>query len=202
MRTKTLLAAAVMLAAGLASSMAQSNVYSLNVVGYVNTPLIAGFNLISSPLNTTSNTLNGVFTAPGFGDTIYKHNGSTFDISTYVGTWSPDLPLKPGEGVFYLAGAPLTNTFVGEVLQGSLTNPIPANFSIRSSQVPQAGTLSELNFPAGFGDTAYFFRGTPRAYVISTFVGTWSPDLTNAVGEAFWINAGTAANWTRNFTVQ
>src|SRR5207249_3273515 len=36
MRTKTLLAAAAMLAAGFASSMAQSNVYSLNVVGYVN----------------------------------------------------------------------------------------------------------------------------------------------------------------------
>jgi hypothetical protein len=38
MRTKTLLLAAALSAAGLATSLAQSNVYSLNVVGYVNVP--------------------------------------------------------------------------------------------------------------------------------------------------------------------
>ena len=41
MRTKALLCAAA-LAAGTAASMAQSNVYSLNIVGYVNVPLTSG----------------------------------------------------------------------------------------------------------------------------------------------------------------
>lgn len=198
MRTK-LLAAAAILAAGLASSMAQSNVYSLNVVGYVNKPLVAGFNLISNPLNTTNNTLSGLFSTPGFGDTVYKYNGASFDISTYVGSWSPNQTLAPGEGVFYQAGAAFTNTFVGEVMQGSLANPIPAGFSIRSSQVPETNTLANLQFPAAFGDTVYYFRG--GTYAISTYVGAWSPDVGPAVGEAFWVNSGAGANWTRNFTV-
>ena len=47
MRTKTLLLTAALSAAGIASSMAQ--VYSVNAVGYVNTPLVTGFNLISNP---------------------------------------------------------------------------------------------------------------------------------------------------------
>src|SRR6185369_17551314 len=68
MRTK-LLAAAAILAAGIASSMAQSNVYSLNVVGYVNRTFVGGglFSLTANPLNTTNNTLGGVFGLPGTG---------------------------------------------------------------------------------------------------------------------------------------
>ena len=60
MRTK-LIAAAAILAAGLASSMAQSNVYSLNVVGYVNKTFVAGgFTAAANPLNGTNNSLNTI----------------------------------------------------------------------------------------------------------------------------------------------
>src|ERR1700735_871929 len=51
MRTKTLLLTAALVAAGVASSMAQSNVYSLNVVGYVNVTVSPGYNLVTTPLD-------------------------------------------------------------------------------------------------------------------------------------------------------
>jgi hypothetical protein len=200
MRTKALFAAATMLAAGIATTLAQSNVYSLNVVGYVNVPIRNGFTLLANPLNAATNDLNTLFPNAGFGDTVYLNSGGGFSSSTYFGSWSPNLALPPGQGAFYSSGAAATNTFVGEVMQGSLSNPIPAAFSLKSSQVPQAATLSTLNFPANFGDTVYFLRN--GAYSSSTFFGSWSPDETVAVGESFWVSTATAGNWTRNFTVQ
>jgi hypothetical protein len=200
MRTKTLAAVAI-LAAGIAASMAQSNVYSLNVVGYVNTPLPVGFSLISNPLNSTNNSLDSIMPNAGFGDQVFTYNSGSgsFASSTYFGSWSPNLVINPGEGFWYGAGAARTNTFVGEVMQGSLTNPIPTGFSIKSSQVPQADTLGNLNFPAAFGDQAFFYRS--GSFVSSTYFGSWSPDLTVGVGEGFWIGASAPANWVRNFTV-
>ncbi len=62
MRTKTLFIVAAALAAGLATSVAQQNVYSQNVVGYVNKVFTGGGNYtaIANPLNTTNNTLAGL----------------------------------------------------------------------------------------------------------------------------------------------
>jgi len=177
--------------------MAQSNVYSLNIVGYVNTPLVSGFNLIANPLDNGTNSLSSVFPNAGFGDTVFQFVNGAFVSSSFLGGWSPDLVKVPGGGVFYQASAAYTNTFVGNVLTGSLTNPVPNGFSIRSSQVPQAGTLDTLGYPAAFGDTAFFFRN--GAYVTSSYLGAWSPDLTVGVGESFWIQTSAAVNWTRTF---
>ena len=196
MRTKALLLTAAVFAAGLVGASAQ--VYSANVVGYVNVPIKAGFNLIANPLNTTNNTLDNLFPNAGFGDQIFKYNGSTFDISTYIGFWSPGNTLNPGEGVFYNNGGVSNSvTFVGEVLTGNLTNNIPSGFSIRSSQVPQSDTLENMGFPAGFGDQVFFYRN--GGYVPSTYIGFFSPTAQPAVGEAFWVNSGTGGSWTRTF---
>src|SRR5256885_10449229 len=54
MRTKVLLGLAV-LAAGAATSMAQSNVYSLNIVGYCNVPTPAGYTFQSNPMDNGNN---------------------------------------------------------------------------------------------------------------------------------------------------
>src|SRR5260370_14962017 len=62
MRTKTLLLTAALAAAGALSSMAQSNVYSLNIVGYVNLTLSPGFNLVSTPLLASASDVNTVLT--------------------------------------------------------------------------------------------------------------------------------------------
>src|SRR6266481_9690813 len=71
MRTKTLICAAA-LAAGALTSWAQSNVYSLNVVGYVNTTLPgnSAITMIGNPLNNTSggNNISNLFTEPAIGD--------------------------------------------------------------------------------------------------------------------------------------
>jgi len=62
MRTKLLLAAAT-LAAGLASSMAQSNVYSVNVVGYYNLVTPAkGYSFIADQTTNGVNDINTFFT--------------------------------------------------------------------------------------------------------------------------------------------
>lgn len=196
MRIKALLCAAAV-AAGAVTSMAQSNVYSLNIVGYVNVPMVSGFNLIANPLDNGTNSLSSLFPNAGFGDTVYQFVNGAFVTSSFLGAWSPDLVTAPGGGIFYQAGAASTNTFVGNVLTGNLTNHIKAGFNIVSSQVPQSDTLENLGYPASFGDTAYFFRN--GAYVTSSFLGAWSPDLSPAVGESFWIQAGAAVDWTRAF---
>src|SRR5947207_7701785 len=150
MRTKALLCAAA-LAAGAVSSMAQSNVYSLNVVGYVNASIAGGgtsgkFQMIANPLNTTNNTVASLLPAPPDGTTLFKWTGTAFVSTTFfLGAWSDGtFTLNPGEGGIVQSSAPFTNTFVGEVMQGSLANPYPAGFSIKASQVPQAGTLTQL----------------------------------------------------------
>src|SRR5438046_266620 len=117
MRTKTLLCAAA-LAAGIATSaVAQSNVYSLNVVGYVNVTVPAGYSLIANPLNAGNNTVSNLFNATNpLGATVYTWNGSFFvanQLDEFGGGWAnPTLPLAPGVGFFFNnGGAPFTNTF-------------------------------------------------------------------------------------------
>jgi len=210
MRTKTLLLTAVLSAAGIASSLAQA-VYSVNVVGYVNYPAKAPFSMIANPLNNTAgNELSKILPSVPFGTTIYKWNGTQFTSSVFLGAWAPDATLAPGEGAFIALTADTTLTWVGEVMQGALANPIPAGLSIRSSQVPQALKLENsptdptdpgLGFPAAFGDTIYFYRGTPAGYVSSVYLGTFAPAAIPAVGEAFWVSTTTAKSWTRTFNV-
>jgi len=210
MRTKTLLLAAVLSAAGVASSLAQ--VYSVNAVGYVNVTLTSGLNLICNPLKVTAgNDLNHVLplTDADIGTTVYTYDTS-FHNSSYLGTtlgWTPNLTVAPGQGFFISINAGKTVTFVGEVPQGLDSNISVRNgLSLISSPVPQSLVLSAMAFPADAGDTVYFYRGTPKAYVNSVFLGAtlgWTPpaNATPAVGEGFWASKAAAATWTRNFSV-
>ena len=215
MRTKALLCAAA-LAAGAVTSMAQSNVYSLNVVGYVNTTLAGGgtlgkFQMIANPLNTTNNTIGSLMPSAPDGTVLYKFNGTSFDIATSLGGWDhPEFTLKPGEGAIVNSPNNWTNTFVGEVLQGTLANPYPAGFSIRASQIPLAGTLTALQLPASQlqdGDVVYQFNTTTQAYDIYTLLGgSWVggplTEPTLAVGEALWLQPQAGGTWNQTFTVQ
>lgn len=202
---KRFLLAGALSLAGAAALTAQT-VTSINAVGYANVTIPAGFSMIANPLNTSANTLNSLLPGSQFGDTIFKWTGTAFSISTYLGSWSPDLSLNPGEGAFIYVGQAQTNTFVGEVLTGSLTNAVPAGFSMRASQVPQQLGLSAMSFPADFGDTVFMWNTTANAgaggYDIYTFLGTWSPsDPTPKVGQSFWVFKGSSGNWVRNFTI-
>jgi len=220
MRTKTLLLAAALSAAGIAASLAQSNVYSINVVGYVNQALVPGFTMVGNPLNNTSgNTVDGIFGQNlANGSVIYAFSGGSFVTTTYAsksgrwdtGTNAVNPSLAVGGGVFVKNGGAATNvTFVGEVLQGALANAYGAGFKIISSKTPQAGLLqTDLAYgPPVNGDTVYQFDPAAQNYVkistysskTSTWGGTGQPNL--GVAEAFWLNSG-AGSWNRNFTVQ
>ena len=78
MRTKTLLLTAALVAAGVVSS--QAEVFSVNAVGYVNVPLVAGFTMIANPLNNGNNNLNTILPLPDSADgtVIYRFAAGAF----------------------------------------------------------------------------------------------------------------------------
>jgi hypothetical protein len=209
MRTKTLLLSAAALgAAGLITTSAQ--VYSVNAVGYINVAVPTGFSLIANQLNHGNNTLGAVLPTAPDGTTVYKFTGTGYEISTFDeldAAWSnPNITMAPGEGAFIRnsGAAAFTLTFVGEVPQGNLSNTLPQGFSIRSSQVPQAGRVTtDLGLPANDGDTIYQFRS--GGFVINSFDeldNAWGPAEPNvAVGESFFLRRAAAGNWARNFNV-
>lgn len=213
MRTKTLILAAALTAAGIASSLAQSNVYSLNVVGYVNIPVPANTKLlIANQLNTTNNTIGSLLQNPVIpaGAQLFKFNAgyTPYTMDEFDLTWSPNASatLNPGEGAFFISPSATTITFVGEVLQGSLTNTLPAGIKVvRSSIVPQAGTLPALGVPGEAGDQAFLWSGGFTPYTFDEFDLSWTPSVPSVgVGQSFFYTkaaAGTQTQWIRNFTV-
>jgi hypothetical protein len=211
MRTKTLLLAAAFTAAGIASIQAQSNVYSVNVVGYINVPVPANqYVLIANQLSATNNTIGTVVPNPPPGSQLQKFNNGytayTFDDADLA--WVPDAnaTLAPGEGAFFRSPVATTLTFVGEVRQGSLTNTLPIGlYAIRSSIVPQAGTATALGIPGEAGDTLQTFNNGYTAYTFDDADLAWVPSEPSiAVGQAFFYRKSplaTQPNWVRNFTV-
>ena len=217
MRTKTLCCIAAFAACIATSTMAQSNVYSLNVVGYVSKGFqgasgAAKLNIVANPLNTTNNTINGVLnsTTIPFGANFFHWNGSGFDTATWLGdSWDNNYNFPPGEGGFVLTDSNFTNTFVGEVLQGSLTNSFGVGFSLKASLVPQAGDLDTLGLGSalGVGDNVLKWNFATQGYDTFTFLGGgaagWDPSQPSvAVAEGFFINSTAGGKWVRNFTVQ
>lgn len=203
MRTKTLLLTAALVAAGVVTSLAQP-VYSVNIVGYVNVDVPAGFSMIANQLdNKKGNMLNDLIPSAELGATIYKFSVTGFASSVFIPGlgWTPDASLAPGEGAFISQVAASKVTFVGEVMTGPQTIALPAGFSIRSSIVPISEKLEDAGFPAQSGDTIYFFRG--GAYVSSVNIPGlgFIPEAKPNVGEAFWVNLATATNWVRDFKV-
>ena len=72
MRTKTLFLTAALSAVGMATSMAQT-VYSVNIVGYINLPVVHGLSLVANQLNAApNNSVVGLFGTPPGGLTINK----------------------------------------------------------------------------------------------------------------------------------
>lgn len=208
MRTKSLLLAAAVSVAGVATSLAQ--VYSVNAVGYINLTLKPGFTLIANQLdNKNGNLISQVLTGLPDGTVLYKFSNATGTYSIHAldfGAWDPDTSLAPGEGAFILipAGADQTVTLVGEVPQGDVGMAIPQGFSIISSKVPQTADLSAagIAFPGADGDVVYRWDPTAGTYGIYAFdFGAWDPTPVIGVGESFFVNKAAASTWTRTFSV-
>lgn len=204
---------------GVVSSFAQGNVYSINVVGYINLDLTSEFTMVANQLdNGTGNRVADLIPTAPVGTVVYKYNPDTsaYASLTRVGTsWLPPaspMTLAPGEGVFIkkpASAASISLTFVGEVLQGTLVNPVVGQvggkFDIYSSIVPQAGLLvTDLGYTPTSGDVVYRLQ-PGGAYLNSTFLpsGIWLPSQPSVnVGQAFWIKSNVNKDWTRDFTVQ
>jgi hypothetical protein len=209
MRTNTLLLAAAIGVAGASSAFAQ--VYSVNAVGYVTLDLPSGFSIIANPLDAGAgnNTVEKLFTAVPTGTIIYKYGAAGYEIISFdpdLGGWDPTgKVINPGEGFWIRLPAATKVTFVGEVMQGTLSNPIPAGFSLKASQVPQAGKLqTDLKFPVATGDVVYKYS-SPAGYAIASFdpdLGGWDPaEPTIGVGEGFWARKVAVGDWARTFSV-
>ncbi len=211
MRTKVLLGLAALAACAFSAS-AQSNVYSLNVVGYYNLTVPANqLVMIANQLNTTNNKISSLLPGGPPGALLYKYNGGytsyAFDDADMV--WTPDgnATLNPGEGCFFKSPVATTVTFVGEVLQGSLTNTLPIGaLAMRSSIVPQSGTPTALGIPGEGGDLLYKYAAGYTSYAFDDADLVWTPSVpTLNVGEAFFYKkspTATSSQWVRNFTVQ
>jgi hypothetical protein len=124
--------------------------------------------------------------------------------------------LSPGEGVFVYNGNPsFTLTFVGEVLQGTLSTTVSPAYSVLGSKIPTGGSLSSLSFPQVEGmkylhwnsvnqnfdaETEYF----PDADVPGWYQSDVLVNPTPSIGEGFFIyngNVGGVQNWTTTFNV-
>jgi hypothetical protein len=194
--------------AGIIAASAQ--VYSVNVVGYINVDVPTGFSMIANQLDSGNNTVGSLMPSVPDNTTLFKFNPTTgaYVANTFeFGEWGdPTMTLNPGEGAFIqnLSGALFKALFVGEVKQGALSTPLVKGFQIVSSQVPQAGAVdSILGFVPEEGDTVYRFNNATGAYSAATYeFGEWVAPVLN-VGEAFFLDKqGDGTAWTRTFNVQ
>jgi len=224
MRTKVLLGLAA-LAVGITTSVAQ-NVYSLNVVGYVNVSLQANkLHFLSLPLaNSSGDYTIGTNIKLDNGDgsqdfaSLYKWAGTQWDpvIPSWIGgAWdTPTMVVSNGTGFFIASVANSTLTFVGEVPQGAIQYNIPAGLSTLANKVPVS-----TNFPGqGIGndfDSIFTWdqAGQQWSPVIWSIIGgDWdnggqpgnnvNGPLLNPASAVFYVNGAGAVPFTRNFTVQ
>ena len=221
MRTKALLLTAALGLASVATSMAQ--VYSVNVVGYVNLDLKTGFNLVASQLNATpDNKIVSVLPSVQNNTQLLKFSNNNYtrdDFSVADGGWLDSETLEPsvrtvspGEGFFMYSPAPATVTLVGEVRTGNnLTVPLPTGFSLISSIVPQDLALSPAGsaFPVAQNMQFLSWNATAQGYNLRLDFdsGIWinsetldevpAPQVT--VGQGFFIYSPGPSSWVRSF---
>jgi len=198
MRTKTVLLSALLGTLGTVAANAQTNVYSLNAVGYVNVTVPPGFSIISCPLiaspDNTMNTLinngaGGPYGAGAFdGCSVYFWYPSITNYVTETGKpigtnpksqtsntngWVLDgtNALNPGVGAWFdnTTATTFTLTFVGQVPSGPNTNVLTPGFNLVGSKVPMSGDLISNSISA------------LTNYNVGDIVYSWSTAITNYV---------------------
>jgi len=195
---------AAALAASLASSMAQ-NVYSLNVVGYVNVTLPPSqFYLVANPLdasmggtvangNAMTNLINAT-TTPAlaasssiatFNSALNNYNSPSLTYSVKTKAWSGNFDMPPGKAaLFYNNGAvPAVVTFTGQVPQGSYNvATLGANqFSFVGSPVPIGGNITNSTTALGLVPSA-----SDSVATFNSAANNWNSVVTWSVKSKAW----------------
>jgi hypothetical protein len=156
--------------------MAQSNVYSLNIVGYVNVAVPQGFSIVSNPLddglgdgNIITNVLTSTNTPVGSQVFLFSPAGGFANTETFFGSgfnnWFPGTnQLSPGAASFLFSPVATNITFVGQIAAGNYTNALAAGtFNLVGSIVPESlplgntGVTNTLQIPASPGDEVFRF---------------------------------------------
>jgi len=229
MRTKTTLAAAAILAAGLVSSMAQANVYSLNIVGYYNVPVPNGLTAVANSLRAAAGTpeqdrADKVIPFVD-GDNIQVWSGSSWALWTmdsasttlWVNPLGADAPLAslpvlgPGKGFFYGKNGAATNvTFVGDVRTGTNVVTLSLGLTPSGSALPYGGLVTSptgINLQVQDGDNIQLWTGT--SWLVSTRDAAeptgWTPgaEPSLSVGQGFFYGNNIGSfNWTQILNAQ
>jgi len=220
---KTLLIAAAALAASVISSQAQ--VYSQNIVGYVNQAIVpnGAYTLMVAPLQTTNNANNAEQLLPALqpNDNILLFNGAGFDIYVFAtpGLWfgpagpGPAPTINAGTAFFYENNGALTitNTAVGSV---TLSNNVALGgggaYTLVGSTAPIGANLEDTNLslPLQPNDNVLLFNGSGYDVYVFAAPGLWFGPAgpgsapTISVGQGFFYedNSG-GTNWVQNVIV-
>src|SRR6266851_5591977 len=177
--TKTLLLAAVLSAAGIASTLAQ--VYSVNVVGYINLTLSPGLNLITAQLKGTNQNVNTILasTTPQLPDNsfLFTWNAANqkFDnaLLSAGGVWydqttgTPATTTVSAGQAFFLQNAGTANitlTLVGEVPTGATAVSVVNGLGFYGDPAPVSQNIVTNGFPVGDNDLLYTWDATRQTY--------------------------------------
>jgi hypothetical protein len=218
MKAKTLLIAAAALAAGVMTSQAQ--VYSQNIVGYINVPLnnASGYSLVANQLDLDgTGTNNSIYTTVGTnlpnGTKVEAWNGATFKSSTINnGVWSLNNQVvtnavNPGSGFFIFYSAPTNITFVGNVITGTNIYNYNYSYDIAAPSGPVTGTIgTALGYVPNNGDVVEVWNGSTfksHTYSGGAWSGIGGEPVFSTVGQAVFLHPSTTpVSWTQILNVQ
>ena len=199
---KTLLIAGAALAAGVVTSQAQ--VYSANVVGYVNAVIPANqLTLVANPLDDGTNTVTSLGASLPNKSSIQVWNGTGYNLSSKGGgVWNNVLSIPVGTGFFVKSPTIVTNTFVGNVIVapgGSTTNALPAaTLVLVGASIPFTGDLNDTNLNIGptlpNKSSIQVWNGT-GFNLTSKGGGVWTVPTTISAGQGFFVKSASAVNW-------
>ena len=196
-----------------------------NCVGFANVAMTNGYNFIANPVSNTSstngNSLTNLFSSgvPD-GTLVYLWDISSQAFtapaiySTNTSSWSTNFSLPVGRGFVLKTTKAWTNTFVGDIVTGNLTNFFIGNnnLSLLGALVPISTNLVNLFFPKIDGENVYTFKPGSQTYsdAFSYFSGWgWFDPIgavnTNGpvinVGQSFFVqNPRPDTNWVVNFS--
>jgi hypothetical protein len=160
----------------------------------------------------SASTVASLFPGDASGIIVYKKTAGGWDVNVYdlqddgsYGWTNPNMAFNYGD-TFYLKNyraTPVTMTLIGRFQIGSLSVPLAAGVNMVTSPIPQPGKVDvDLGFQPVNGDKVHRFDTAAQSIIVSQYSnGSWTGGTspTVGVGEAFWIETGTARNWTRTY---